>query len=179
MTVTSYDSTYEATPTASEDSMFGTPIYARRVKSQDKNNKIFMGAATVGVVVAAGALLWATSAAKDRGAAPEIATAEPVAAAGPTPIIAQPVAIPVTPAVEPVLQAAPTPVRTPPASRAAPAPRTRVAASAPSATEAGANVSTREYAPVSAAPAPAIEPAPAPIMADEPPASTPVLIVPE
>jgi len=178
MTISSYDSTYESPPTTSEDSMFGTPIYARRVKRHDKNNKIFMGAAAVGVLAAAGALLWATSAANERADAPQVATAQPVAAVPIRPIMARPVTIPVTPGVEPVLEAAPAPVRTTPAPRAAPA-RTRIAANAPSAADAGANVSTREYAPVSAAPAPAVEPAPSPITADEPPASTPVLIIPE
>jgi hypothetical protein len=182
MTVSSYDSTYETTPTTSEDSMFGAPIYARRPKRQDRNNKIFLGAAAAGVLIAAGAVFWATSAANDRGDTPEVATAEPVAAAPMRPIEARPVATPVTPAVEPVLRAAPTPVRTTPTPRAAPAPRTRVAASAPSApsaTDSGSNVSTREYAPVTAAPPAPIEPTPAPVTASEPPASTPVLIIPE
>ena len=177
MAVSSYDSTYETATTPNEDSMFGTPIYARRVKRQDKNNKIFMGAAAVGVLAAAGALLWATSAANDRPDSPQVATAKPVAIAAPVrPVMAQPVITPVTPAVEPVLQAAPVRAAAPRAARTS---RARVAATAPSAAESGANVSTREYAPVTAAPAPAIEPAPAPIMADEPPASTPVLIIPE
>jgi hypothetical protein len=179
MTVSSYDSTYESAPTTGEDSMFGAPVYARRVKRQDRNNKIFLGAAAVGVLAALGALFWATSAANDRTDTPELATAQPVAAAQPAPVAAQPVTTPVTPAVEPVLQTA-TPVRTTPTPRAAPAPRARVAsAAAPSATDASSNVSAREYAPVTAAPPAAIEPAPAPMMADEPPASAPVLIIPE
>ena len=75
MTISSYNSTYEAAPTTSEDSMFGAPIYARRVKGQDRNNKIFLGAAAVGVLVAAGALFFATSAANDREDAPAVAAA--------------------------------------------------------------------------------------------------------
>lgn len=179
MTVSSYDSTYESTPATSEDSMFGAPIYARRPKRQDRNNKIFMGAAAVGALAALGAIFWATSAANDRTDTPQVAAAQPLPASRAAPLPAQPVSTPVTPAVEPVLQTA-TPVRTTPAPRAAPAPRARIAAAtAPSATDASANVSAREYAPVTAAPPAAIEPAPAPMMADEPPASAPVLIIPE
>jgi hypothetical protein len=179
MTISSYESTYEPTPTTSEDSMFGAPIYARRPKRQDRNNKIFMGAAAVGALAALGAIFWAGSAANDRDDTAAVATAQPLPASRAAPLPAQPVSTPVTPAVEPVVRTA-TPVRTASAPRAAPAPRARIAsATAPSATNASTNVSAREYAPVSAAPPAAIEPAPAPMMADEPPASTPVLIIPE
>lgn len=187
MTVSSYDSTYDAAPTTSEDSMFGAPVYARRVKRQDRNNKVFLGAAAVGVLAAAGALFFATSAANDRDAAPAVATAQPLPASRVAPVTATPVATPATPAVQPVLQTAavqpairPAPAATP---RATPAPRARIAAtsaaSAPSASDAGTNVSTREYAPVTPEPAAAPEPAPAPVITAEPPAAEPIPLIAE
>ena len=185
MTVSSYDRTYEAAPTTSEDSMFGAPIYARRVKRQDRNNKIFLTAAAVGVLVAAGALFFATSAANDRDAAPEVATAEPLPASRAAPVPAMPVTTPVTPAIQPVLQTAevqPVAVRPAPAAtpRAPVASRARIAAaSAPSTSDAGTNVSTREYAPVTPEPAAAPDPAPAPVITAEPPAAEPIPLIAE
>ena len=184
MTISSYNSTYEAAPTTSEDSMFGAPIYARRVKGQDRNNKIFLGAAAVGVLVAAGALFFATSAANDREDAPAVAAAEPLPASRAAALPATPV----TPAIQPVLQTAevrPAAIRPAPAAtpRAAPAPRARVASagavSAPSASDAGTNVSAREYAPVTPEPAAAPDPAPAPVITAEPPAAEPIPLIAE
>jgi hypothetical protein len=183
MTVSSYETTYETAPAASEDSMFGTPIYARRVKRQDRNNKIFLGTAAVGVLAAAGALFFATSAANDRDATQAVAAATPLPASRAVP--ATPVTTPVTPAVQPVLRTAEVQPALRPAAtpRTAPAPRTRVAAevSAPSASDAGTNVSAREYAPVTAEPvaAPEPAPAPAPTITAEPPAADPIPLIAE
>lgn len=156
------------------ESLFGTPIYARKSKNDDRHKKIMAGTVAAGLAVGAAGLLWATSAAQDNRTPIAASSSVTEVAALPSPaVLPAPVLTPAPMAVPEPVSMPRDPVATRTQSMAARTART--SEPAPSATDNTTDVSAREYAPVIPAQADVAPPS----MTEQPPQAAPIPLIAE